>query len=202
MAGAADTALAVVGTLALGAGAVKGAVSGARLVGRLGRTFKLARAGAAASGMKFTSSYARVVRLGRMQKAAAARASAKATSALVSSPQTAVAVPVPGRQKVKTHNLSAARLERSVVSANVSAAQPSVVLKRGSLITPEIEQNILKVGGEDLLRTVERKLNLLDTPAPVRTVRKSGKKACPKMKNPDQPRRQIGIENAFMRPND
>ena len=177
VAGAADTALAVVGTLALGAGAVKGAVSGARLVGRLGRTFKLARAGAAASGMKFTSSYARVVRLGRMQKAAAARASAKATSALASSPQTAVAVPVPGRQKVKTHNLSAARLERSVVSANVSGAQPSVVLKRGSLITPEIEQNILKVGGEDLLRTVERKLNLLDTPAPVRTVRKSGKKA-------------------------
>ena len=177
VAGAADTALAVMGTLALGAGAVKGAVSGARLVGRLGRTFKLARAGTAASGMKFTSSYARVVRLGRMQKAAAARASAKATSALVSSPQTAVAVPVPGRQKVKTHNLSAARLERSVVSANVSGAQPSVVLKRGSLITPEIEQNILKVGGEDLLRTVERKLNLLDTPAPVRTVRKSGKKA-------------------------
>ena len=176
VAGAADTALAVVGTLALGAGAVKGAVSGARLVGRLGRTFKLARAGAA-SGIKFTSSYARVVRLGRMQKAAAARASAKATSALASSPQTAVAVPVPGRQKVKTHNLSAARLERSVVSANVSAAQPSVVLKRGSLITPEIEQNILKVGGEDLLRTVERKLNLLEAPAPVRTVRKSGKKA-------------------------
>lgn len=177
VAGAADTALAVVGTLALGAGAVKGVVSGARLVGRLGRTFKLARAGAAASGMKFTSSYARVVRLGRMQKAAAARASAKATSALASSPQTAVAVPVPGRQKVKTHNLSAARLERSVVSANVTGTTPSLVLKRGTLLNADMEQNILKVGGEDLLRAVERKLNLLEAPAPIRTVRKSGKKA-------------------------
>ncbi len=177
VAGAADTALAVVGTLALGAGAVKGVVGGARLVGRLGRTFKLARAGAAASGMKFTSSYARVVHLGRMRKAAAARTSAKAVSALASSQQTSVAVPVSGKQKVKSHNFSADRSERSFVSSEVSGMYPSVILKRGSLITPEIKQNILKVGGEDLLRTVERKLNLLDTPAPVRTVRKSGKKA-------------------------
>ena len=139
VAGAADTALAVVGTLALGAGAVKGAVSGARLVGRLGRTFKLARAGTAASGMKFTSSYARVVRLGRMQKAAAARASAKATSALALFAANRCCRSRTGQAESQNSQFVCRQIgKKRYVSANVSVAQPSVVLKRGSLITPEI----------------------------------------------------------------
>ena len=118
-------------------------------MGRLGRTFKLARAGTAASGMKFTSSYARVVRLGRMQKAAAARGFCQSDFGVGLFAANRCCRSRTGQaESSKTHNLSAARLERSVVSANVSVAQPSVVLKRGSLITPEIEQNILKSAGK------------------------------------------------------
>ena len=67
--GQVDTALAVVGILAAGVGLVKAGASGVRALNQMGRVFKLARSGAAGSGLKATlNSYNRIVRLGRLQK--------------------------------------------------------------------------------------------------------------------------------------
>ena len=69
VAGGIDIVLAVVGTVALGAGLVKGAASGAKALGQMGRAFRIARAGAGAKGFRSTlAGYNRVVRLGRLQK--------------------------------------------------------------------------------------------------------------------------------------
>ena len=69
IAGGIDIVAVVVGMVALGSGLVKAAGSGARLVAQMGRTFKVARAGAAGRGLKATAqAYRRVVRLGLTRK--------------------------------------------------------------------------------------------------------------------------------------
>lgn len=147
-AGTADTVLAVVGTVALGAGVVKAGVAGAQGLGRVGRTLKLARLQAVRQGISFSNSYRRVLRLGRLQKYSMA-----GWKQLVSAQGAALLDVTPPAAKARPSVPAAA----STASAQ-KAAKPVLVEKRGSLMTPQMAQQLRSQGGEELLHSVEASL--------------------------------------------
>ncbi len=181
-AGTADTVLAVVGTVALGAGVIKAGVAGAQGLGRVGRTLKLARLQAVRQGISFGNSYRRVLRLGRLQKYGVAGwkqlMTAQGAALLDVTPPAAKARPsVPAGATTSAKN----------------AAKPTLVEKRGSLMTPQVAQQLRSQGGEELLHSVEKSLaksaqpissTVGKLPKKSKTTRKAAKKAARILSSP------------------
>ena len=146
-AGTADTVLAVIGTVALGAGVVKAGVAGVQGLGRVGRTLKLARLQAVRQGISFGNSYRRILRLGRLQKYGMA-----GWKQLMSAQGAALLDVTPPAAKPRPSVPAAS------ATAAKNAAKPALIEKRGSLMTPQVAQQLRSQGGEELLHSVEKSL--------------------------------------------
>ena len=152
-AGTVDTVLAVVGTVALGVGIVKAGVAGVQGLGRVGRSLKLARLQAVRQGASFSSSYRRVLRLGRIQKYGMS-----GWKHLMATQSAALLDVTPSATKARPSAPAAPKASSAPKAPAAKSAKPVLVEKRGNLKTPQLTQQLRSQGGEELVNLVEKSL--------------------------------------------